>query len=258
MIKVISSDQNKLYKETLKLLQKKYRDKLGRYIIEGIKIFEEKKDKIEIEYIILNEKLEERYEYLKNSTYDIYIVSEKMFSKLSDQVNSQGVLIVAKKNDNSFLDIKDDIVVLDSIQDPGNLGTIIRTMVAFNFKNLVVTKETCDVFSPKVLRATMGSVFDINIYVEDKKNIIDFLKNKCYNVLTTELDKSSVLLENIELKEKNAYIFGQEGNGISKEFKEISNQKVIIPISSAVNSLNVAISTAIFLYEVNKLGGKNE
>lgn len=258
MMQIITSNQNKIYKDTLKLLQKKYRDKFGKYIIEGIKIFEEKKDKIDIEYIILNENLEKKYENLEKYKFPIYIVNENMFSKLSEQVNSQGVLVVAKMSKKEIIDVEENLVILDGIQDPGNLGTIIRTMVAFGFKNLVLTKESCDAFSPKVVRATMGSIFDVNVYVLDKNNIIDFLKNKCYNVLTTELDKSSVLLENIVLKNKNAYVFGQEGNGISDEFKKISSQKVIIPISSNVNSLNVAISTAIFLYEVSKLGGKNE
>lgn len=248
-MEVITSKENSVYKKTLKLLQKKYRDRENKYIIEGIKILYDYKDVLDVSYILINEDVNN---LTINKNIPIYRISNTLFNNLTIQKNSQGVLIVCNKKENDLTKVDNDILVLDNIQDPGNLGTIIRTSSAFGIKDIFITDTSVDEYSLKVLRASMGTIFNVNIHRMCKRTLIDFIKNKCYNVITTTLDKQSVNISEIVISEKNAYIFGNEGNGVSKEFFEISNQFAIIPIENNTESLNVAISVGIVLYEIIK------
>lgn len=247
---IISSKDNKIFNYTYKLLQKKYRDKEQKYIAEGIKIYNDYIDVMDIEYVILSEKANiDKKEGIKYYTF-----SESLFSKLSTQQNSQGVITIFRYEQNNNIE-QDNIVVLDNIQDPGNLGTIIRTLSALGFRELITTSDSVDFFSPKVIRSSMGAIFNMQLKRFDKQAIIELLNNMCYNVFVTNLSNKSITPDKVTLLKRNAFIFGNEGKGVSKEFLDIANHNVLIPIKSNVDSLNLAVSVAILMYEVQKKGG---
>lgn len=167
MQEVIVSRDNKYFKFLKKLKDKKYRDRNNIFLAEGEKFLEEN---IRFTKVILRE---DKFEYY-NSKYNISrhdnltVLSSNLFDQVSTQENSQGILLIYSKNVSELKDLKGDLVILDDVQDPGNIGTIIRTMVATNYLNLIMTNSTVDVFSPKVVRATMGGIFKVNIIYSDR------------------------------------------------------------------------------------------
>lgn len=176
-----------------------------------------------------------------------YILNEKMFNNISDTVNSQGVIGIFKiqiKNQLENLNEK-MILLLDKIQDPGNLGTIIRTADAAGIKTILFTKGTTDPYSPKVVRSAMGSIFYMNIIQLDN---IDLLKQKGYTIVSSALE-DSINYKDLKINGKTILVLGNEANGVSKEILKISDTKVKIPIYGKAESLNVSIAGAILMYE---------
>lgn len=250
----IESKDNKLYKTIKKLKEKKYRIKEGKFILEGFRIIEEAvKAKIDIEYIIITEdnlsNLKEA-EYLRDRSEDkIILISENLFISLSSTENPQGILAIAKfKNIEENLN-GDFYVVCDKVQDPGNLGTIIRTAHAAGVDGIILTKGTVDIYNEKTIRSTMGSIFYIPIYYDDSEfTIIKKLKDKGVALVTTSLQESKNFF-NENLKGKVMLAVGNEGNGISGELFNLADKKVKIPMPGGAESLNVAIASAIILFE---------
>ncbi|MDO5089479.1 MAG: RNA methyltransferase [Leptotrichiaceae bacterium] len=248
---VITSPDNKFYKLLKKLDKKKYRDENNIFKTEGEKFLNEN---INFNKIIIKES---KYDYF-NEKYgidgynNVTVLKDSLFDEISSQENSQGIVFLYSKNLNSIKDINGDVIILDDIQDPGNLGTIMRTMEAANFKNLILTRGSADVYNPKTVRAAMGGIFNLNIIYETPENIIKFLKHNNYLIITTALHENSVSYENINQKSKNAYIFGNEGGGVSEYFIENSDIKSIIPIYGNVESLNVSVAAGIFLYKMRE------
>ncbi|WP_073507746.1 TrmH family RNA methyltransferase [Streptobacillus notomytis] len=251
---VIVSTDNRYYKLIKKLNDKKYRDESGVFLAEGEKFLEEKNN---FSKVIVKES---KYTYYENkyniSKYEnLTVLSDKLFDSITTQTNSQGILFIYSKHLSNLHELSGDLIILDAIQDPGNIGTIIRTLVATNYRTLILTKSSVDVYSPKVIRATMGGIFNVNVIYEEKENIIKFLKDNEYNIVSTALIKESIDYREIKLqKDKNAYIFGNEGGGVSDEFLEISHQKAIIPIYGKIESLNVSIALGVFLYKMREIG----
>lgn len=250
----IESKDNKLYKTIKKLKEKKYRIKEGKFILEGFRIIEEAvKAKIDIEYIIITEdnlsNLKEA-EYLRDRSEDkIILISENLFISLSSTENPQGILAIAKfKNIEENLN-GDFYVVCDKVQDPGNLGTIIRTAHAAGVDGIILTKGTVDIYNEKTIRSTMGSIFYIPIYYDDSEfTIIKKLKDKGVALVTTSLQESKNFF-NENLKGKVMLAVGNEGNGISEELFNLADKKVKIPMPGGAESLNVAVASAIILFE---------
>ena len=239
---IIASSDNKFYKLLKKLDKKKYRDENNIFKAEGEKFLNEK---INFNKIIVKES---RYEYF-NENYNIgehdnlTILKDELFNEVSTQENSQGIIFLYSKNLNTISDIKGDVVILDDIQDPGNVGTIIRTMIATGFYNLVLTKGSV---------ATMSGIFKLNIIYETPENIVKFLKENNYLIISTALHEDSVSYEKIKLKEKNAFVFGHEGGGVSEYMINNSDIKAIIPIYGNIESLNVSVATGVFLYKMRE------
>ncbi len=207
---------------------------------------------------------ESRYEYF-NENYNIgehdnlTILKDELFNEVSTQENSQGIIFLYSKNLNTIDDIEGDVVILDDVQDPGNVGTIIRTMIATDFRNLILTKGSVDVYNPKTVRATMSGIFKLNVIYETPENIVKFLKENNYLTISTALHEDSISYDEIEQKERNAYIFGHEGGGVSDYLIENSDIKAIIPIYGNIESLNVSVATGVFLYKMReKKEKKNE
>lgn len=247
----IASQDNKFYKILKKLGKKKYRDENNIFKAEGEKFL---KENINFNKIIV---MESKYKYLEDKYKisqfnNLTILKDELFEEISDQETSQGVIVLYSKSLTTINDINGDVVILDDVQDPGNIGTIIRTMEATAFKNLILTKGSVDVYNPKTVRATMGGIFKLNILYETPENIIKFLKTENYQVISTLLDETSVDYDKVMLKEKNAYIFGNEGHGITEIFIDNTDVKAIIPIYGDIDSLNVSVASGVFLYKMRE------
>ena len=256
-MQVITSKDNEIIKDIKKLKEKKYRDLNNKYIIEGIKLVKEaisenaKIDKIVIcESCLKDGSIEQNLMY-EIAKYNCISVSEKVFSSLTDVNSPQGILAVIEKNNKKDEEIsfKEDIIlVLDGIQDPGNLGTILRTADSVNLKQIVLSEKTADAYNPKVVRSTMGAIFRLNIY--ESKNIIETvktIKKNRFKVMATSLETENSIYT-VDYKKK-AIVIGNEANGVSKEILDLADEKIKIPMLGKTESLNAAVATGVILYE---------
>lgn len=251
---LIESKENKLYKETKKLKERKGRNKSSKYIIEGFRLIEEAfKAKLLVEYIFVNSEGKEKLNYFLNDYLDesikVYEMSNHLLKEFCFTENPQGIVAVVKMN-KVDLEFKGNFYLLcDKVQDPGNLGTIIRTAHAAGVDGIILTKGTVDVYNEKVIRSTMGSLFYIPIIIDDENNsITKELLGKGFSLLATSLDGEKDFFQE-DLKGKIIVSVGNEGNGVSDEIFSLSNKKVKIPMPGGAESLNVAIATSIILYE---------
>lgn len=241
----ITSKENSFFKSLKKLSVKKYRDEKKLFLVEGTKLIEFV-DKIE--FIIVKEsKCNNFSEYINND--NCFIFNDLLFDDISSQNNSQGIILVLKYIDKNINVNTDEIVILDNIQDPGNLGTLIRLIDAVGIKDVILTKGSCDIYNEKVVRSTMGSLFNVNIQYFSLNELSELLKKNNFNILSTALANDSIPYDKMTIKGKNAIIFGNEGHGVSKELLEITNEKLIIPIYGKAESLNVGIAAGVFLYK---------
>ena len=232
---MIESLSNEKIKEYTKLNQKKYRDETGMFLIEGTHLVEEAfKNNIVVDAYSLDDK------YTK--------VSEEVMKKLSNLDTPPKYLAVCKKLEEK--DINGNIVILDGVQDPGNLGTIIRSSIAFNIDTIILSNDSVDLYNTKVLRATEGMIFNINIIRRDLNEILPTLKDK-YTIYTTNVVNGSKLSE-IKVNTPYALIMGSEGNGVKEDIASYADESVYIPMNDKCESLNVGVATSIILYEFNK------
>lgn len=251
---VIESKENSLFKETKKLKERKGRTKSSKFIIEGFRLVEEAfRASVEIDYLIVLEgNLDKANDYLKQYNYQnikLYIMKKDLFKELCLTEQPQGIIAVIKikqaelSNDGSFY------LLCDKVQDPGNLGTIIRTAHAAGVDGIIITKGTVDLYNDKTLRATMGSVFHIPIIFDDEQNSIikKFISNG-FSLIATSLEGTNNFFDE-DLSGKIIISVGNEGNGVSDEIYKLSNKKVKIPMPGGAESLNVAVAASIIIYE---------
>lgn len=251
----INSLENITIKKIKKLKIKKYREEEQLFIAEGRKFLDfDFSPEILIfhENYLITEEIQKKIDRFKCRKIQ---VSDRVFSQLTSQENSQGVIVIypMKKGDLNILE--DNIVVLDKIGDPGNLGTIIRVADAAGFKDILLSKGSVDCWNEKVVRSSMGSILNMNIVYLEEEKLISLLKEKEYKMEVTALDKSSIEYTKMNLSKKNAIIFGSEGNGVSQRFLEESDEKLIIPIYGIAESLNVAMACGIILYKTKEVLG---
>lgn len=249
----INSVENNIIKKIKKLKMKKHREEEKLFLAEGVKFLDYS---YEPEIIVLREEFEKNREIqekvLKFNSRKI-VVPEKIFNQLSTQENSQGVILAYPYCNSNVNELKNNVVVLDKIQDPGNLGTIIRVTDAAGFKDIILSKGSVDVYNEKCVRSSMGSIFNMNIIYLTESEILKFLISNNYKLHVTALEKNSINYTDITLERKNAIIFGNEGNGISLPFLNAVEKTVYIPIFGSAESLNVAIASGIVLYKVREL-----
>lgn len=238
-----TSIENEHIKEIKKLNQKKYRDLNNKFIVEGEHIVNEAIKANIVEEILLLEGNEITYKG------KVSFVTIKVLKYITELENPSKVIAVCKKINNVIKG--NHILALDNIQDPGNLGTIIRSAVAFNIDTIILSQNTVDLYNAKVLRSTQGMIFNINIVVSDLEKEIKELKNKNYKILTTKVDGGK-LIKNIEKKEKFVIIIGNEGNGVSEQLQQLSDEYIYIKMNEKCESLNAAIATSIILYELSR------
>jgi len=248
----IESKDNKVYKELKKLKNKRYRLAYNRYLIEGLRFAEEAvKSEVNIIRLIVTEEFYNKHK----EDLDIFIgiptvlLKDTLFNELSDTEKPQGIMAEVEMR-NLIPEIKDGIFVLvDRIQDPGNLGTIIRTAEAVGALGIICTKGTVDYLNEKVLRSTMGSVFRMPIILEgDDMLFIKSLKEKGFKLLGTTLQTSNSLYD-CDLSGKIVICIGNEGNGISSEVLDLCDMRAIIPMPGKAESLNAAVAASVIIFE---------
>ena len=255
-MQVISSKDNELIKHIKKLKEKKYRDESNEYIVEGVKLIEEAvKENAKIKKIIVCEDTTRTYEIPTNvrleiAKYECIYVTDKIFSLITQVTNPQGIMaIIEKSPENQEIDYTQDIIVaLDDVQDPGNLGTILRTVDSIGLNQIIVSKGTADSFNAKVVRSTMGAIFRIKIIeVEDLKETIKFMKKHHFKLMVTSLQTENSIYD-IDFNKK-IIVIGNESNGVSQEIQNMADEKAKIPMLGNTESLNASVATGIILYE---------
>ncbi len=255
-MQVITSKDNEVIKNIRKLKDKKYREQEKKYIIEGIKLIEEAvEEKAKIDTIVVCEDcvkdgtIEQKLLY-EIAKYNCIYVSEKVFSAVTEVTNPQGILAVIKKeNEEESIDYNQDIIlVLDGIQDPGNLGTILRTVDSVGLSQIIISRKTADAYNPKVVRSTMGAIFRVKIIVvEDIVKTLKEMKKHKFKIVATSL-KTDKSIYDVDYYKK-VIVIGNEANGVSEEVIEISDIKAKIPMLGKTESLNASVATSVILYE---------
>lgn len=256
-IKKISSNH---LKEISKLKQKKYRQENNSFLIESEKlVIEALNSNWNIKEIYITNKNFQLIDKIKNKLgskkINCFELNEKEFSKISNEVSPSGVAALVEKKKyelkNIFRTIPAIIPVFENISDPGNLGTIIRSADWFGFDCIVISKTSVEITNPKVVRASMGSIFHINIFDEvDIKFFLNKAKQIGYKIFGTTLNGKNIA--KFEYKERTILIFGNESKGISDEIKKICDDFVSIPSFGFAESLNLAISASIIFYELKR------
>lgn len=266
----ITSKDNEFVKHVKKLKDKKYRDQNNEFVVEGIKLVKEAiQEKAEIKQIIICEECENVDNIPKDLTYEIakfecIYVTKQVFATLTEVKNPQGILAVVSKNTVTDENIKTQIdysqeiiVALDDIQDPGNLGTILRTVDSIGLTQILVSKGTADCFNPKVVRSTMGAIFRVKII--ECENLMETLKEAKkhhFKVMVTSLQTKNSIYD-IDYNKK-VIVIGNEANGVEPQIQDLADEKVKIPMLGKTESLNASVATGIVLYEYvrQKIGGK--
>ncbi|MCR1955582.1 RNA methyltransferase [Clostridioides mangenotii] len=261
MIKKITSRDNEKLKYTRSLLKAKNRNKESKFIVEGFRILSLALESgAKIDYIFINDDFENKEEHKKllkefeSCDVDIYKTSNKNFNELVDTENTQGIIGVKTYKSNNLKESLTDqkfIVVLDRVQDPGNMGTIIRTADAAGVEAVVILKGSVDIYNPKVIRSTMGSIYTMNIINSEEKEIVDVLNEKNFNIVSSYLNTDNYY-DKADYGSKVALVIGNEANGVSDYLVSKSDTLVKIPMYGSAESLNAAISSAILMYEIKK------
>lgn len=270
-MELITSKLNEKVKFVKNLNEKKYRNLENSFYIEGIKVVNEAIDmfilnEININFIVISKEILKnvnggleiisRIEKLYNENkIKVYEFERNIFKSVTDTITPQGILAIIeipKYSLDECLNQNSNILLLDKVQDMGNLGTILRTANAFNVNTIFCIKGTADVYSPKVVRSTMSSILRQKvIYISEAENLIFFqkLKNIGYNIIGTAL-QTDKYIQDLDFKNsKNCFVIGNEANGISNGIIKECDFLVKIPIEKQVDSLNVSVATSIFLYE---------
>jgi TrmH family RNA methyltransferase len=260
MREVINSSQNKHIKHIRALQLKKNRDNFGQYVIEGYKLIEEalEYNKPFLQLVICESALrskeaEELVNKAQEAAIDTYIVNDKLFADISELDTPQGAIAVLYKQEHDLEKVlfkdKYNIIILDEVRDPGNVGTIIRTADACGLDAVFLSKGCVDLYNSKTIRATMGSMFHIPVITEvDILKLIDVLKSSSAIVLGADPHSSRSCIA-AEVHSKTAIVIGNEAKGMRAEVKEAVTQNISIPMPGKAESLNAGIAAAILMYE---------
>jgi TrmH family RNA methyltransferase len=231
----ITSVNNKLIKEMVKLHHKKYRDETGLFLVEGYHLYEEAKKVGNIQTV-----------FTVNQTIigpKVIYVTEPVLSKLAKIQSPQGIITICRKVEN--YEIKNKVLLLDHIQDPGNLGTLLRSALAFDFGTIVLD-NTVDLYNDKVIRSTQGALYKLNIIEKDA--ITFFKENSEYTVYGTSMN--GININEIDTDQKLILVLGNEGSGVREEILEYTHKNVTIK-TNEVDSLNVGVAGSIIMHNIN-------
>lgn len=238
MIKAITSKDNSNVKFALSLKDNKNRKKYGLFLAEGKKA---------LEMALLNKQVEQIFttEWLDvDESINQFLVSEDIIKKLASTVNPEGIVFVSKVRDFEGQEFN-KILFLDEINDPGNLGTLIRTALAFSYNAVITSENSCSIYNEKAINSSKGAIFSIPVFVG---NLGDY--KSTHEIIVSALEKDSVDFNEIEVPNKFVLVLGNESHGVKKSTLEIAKKKVIIPIAN-IDSLNVAIAGGILMSKIH-------
>ncbi len=270
-MEVITSKNNPKVVRDAKLLQRKYREEYGEYTVCGKKLVGEAANcELNAKRIFVTnaflDKNQEFFTFVVNKIgkyAEIITVNDEILKKISGEDAPEGIICVfacidkSEKTDkiynNTLCDgIKGGIVILDSVRDPGNIGTVIRSAYAFGVGLVILSPDCADIYSPKVQRGGMGAVFSQSIKVMPVKRAIEELKQHGFCVYAAALHRNSTELQSIDINERTAFVIGNEGNGLSQDIIDTCSGSVIIPIQPHSESLNAAVAASVIMWEISK------
>ncbi len=251
-MKRIESINNKIIKLVSSLKQKKMREKEGLFFAEGERNVSDGAKKITPEMVFVSEK----YMGSREFPCEVYEVTEQVFNKITDTETPQGILGVFKKRNGTFEDIKgENILILNNLRDPGNIGTLLRTAKAAGFETVVADKGCADIYSPKTVRAAMSGIFGLNIVFCDSlaDDLIPKLKKKGYRVYAADMNGENMF--NLKFSFPIGIILGNEANGVDDEVLKAAGDAVSIPMSGEMESLNAAVAGSVIMFEAARQKG---
>lgn len=249
---MITSTSNSRIKEVIQLQKKsRYRKEKSLYIVEGIKMFSEA-DRAYMEDVYVSEEFllsEKNRKLLEGITYEV--VADNVMKAMSDTVTPQGILCIMRRFEHSLSSILNKnnpkLMLLADLQDPGNAGTIIRSAEGAGMDAVIFSNGSVDLYNPKTIRSTMGSMFRVPFIYEDLENVIAELKKRNVPVYTTDMNGQSY--KDVSYNNGFAVIIGNEANGVSEKIAELADCTITIPMSGKVESLNASIAASLIMFE---------
>lgn len=251
---IIQSRQNARIKDIRRLQQKKYRDQASLFCLEGVRLVEEALDTHLVEGLYFTERLlslsrgANLVSQAEKQGVLVFQCAESVLSELTDTVNSQGVIAVAKKPTWSVVS-EGLILVADEIQDPGNMGALMRTAVGAGVKGLFVVEGSVDLYNPKVLRSSMGAIFHLPHWFYSRQQILDLLNQTQSTLVVADLMDAADYWT-VSYPQNLAVVIGNEARGVHESFCEKAALRVQIPLMGAVESLNASVAAGVLLYEI--------
>ena len=238
VIKVITSKDNSRVKFALSLKDNKNRKREGRFLAEGKKA---------LEMALLNKQVEVVFttKWLNiDENIEQILVSEEIIKKLASTVSPEGIVFISKIRSFEGQEFN-KILYLDEINDPGNLGTLIRTALAFSYDAVITSENSCSIYNEKVINSSKGAIFSIPVFVDELSKY-----QNTHDIIVSALEKDSVDFNNIDVPSKFVLVLGNESHGVKKSTLEIAKKKVIIPIAN-IDSLNVAVAGGILMSKIH-------
>lgn len=256
---MITSTSNQQVKTIVQLNKKvKARRELRAFVVEGIKMFRETPREL-LQRVYVSEQFlkdEKNHAYLTESGIDYELVSDHVFSHVSDTSTPQGILAIVQQPRYAFADLlrgaQTRLLVLEDIQDPGNLGTMFRTGEGAGLTGIIMSRETVDLFAPKTVRATMGSIYRMPFYVaEDLRGAIAALHDAGIHTYAAHL-RGEKYYDELDFTGATAFLIGNEGNGLKQETADLADTYLKIPMEGQLESLNAAMAAGILMYEAHR------
>ncbi|ATZ21473.1 TrmH family RNA methyltransferase [Mesoplasma tabanidae] len=251
MEKITSTSNNKIKYIVRLREEKKFQAEEQLFFIEGLHMVKEAIKRNIIITIFLEERMLNKVENI--AKFECILISDNVSNKISSTKTSQGIFATCKLEEQE-INCDKNILLLDQIQDPGNMGTLIRSAASFDFQTVIASNNSVSFYNPKVLRSTQGNLFSISLVNNDLLKVISELKEKGYLIIGTVLNEESKSLKQVKFIEKQKYgiIIGNEAKGISLELHDLIDINLNIEMSNEVESLNAAIAGSIIMYNIKK------
>ncbi len=252
----ITSKNNQLIKDTKKLFTSpRARKENGAFVLEGARLcFDVLNSFYTVDKLFITQSAYDKYQAkaddLISKSNSAYLITDDVATKLSDTVATQGVFAVCKMKDNANADLKGKIIALDNVQDPSNMGAIVRTAEALGI-DAIITYQGCDIYNPKALRSSMGSMLRVNIaYTDDLQDCLTKLKAQGFAVYSTVPDSSAKKITDIDFENDCVCVIGNEANGVEDDIKQVSDALITIPMLGRAESLNASVAASITMWEM--------
>jgi len=248
---LIESNQNSKLKNWSKLKQKKYRNQEQVFLVEGEHLVLEALASNRVKDVLIREGAEANLNEGITNHSNLFTIKENLFNKLATTQSPQPVMAICTM-EQQIIERKNRLLILDQIQDPGNMGTLIRSAVAFGFDGIIVGHGCVDLYNEKVIRSTQGAIFKIPIKQQELLSCVAELKSEGIVVMGTSL-QNGVPLQTIPTFEQMAFIIGNEGNGVGTKLLTATDQNIYIEMTASVESLNVSIAGSIIMHQFHQI-----